>query len=335
MDTLDRPADHAARLSDRAAEEFAARASEVAANIARIIKGKPEVIAQALVCFFAEGHLLVEDVPGVGKTQLARALAASVDASWNRVQFTPDLLPSDVTGVTIFRQETGGFEFHQGPVFANIVLADEINRASPRTQAAMLEVMEERQVTVDGAGHLVPRPFMVIATQNPIDMDGTYPLPEAQLDRFLMRTAVGYPDLQAELEILHNQNGSRPILSPVLSVADAAAMVGAVDRVYVGPEVSHYLVSLVAITRTFDDVRLPVSPRGTVGLLRASRARALTRGRPFVTPEDVKSLVVPVLEHRLVLTPEADLAGLTAAAVLERAVAAVPVPHAPMSSSRA
>ena len=335
MDTLDRPADHAARLSDRAAEEFAARASEVAANISRIIKGKPEVIAQALVCFFAEGHLLVEDVPGVGKTQLARALAASVDASWNRVQFTPDLLPSDVTGVTIFRQETGGFEFHQGPVFANIVLADEINRASPRTQAAMLEVMEERQVTVDGAGHKVPRPFMVIATQNPIDMDGTYPLPEAQLDRFLMRTSVGYPDLQAELEILQNQNGSRPILSPVLSVADAAAMVSAVDRVYVGPEVSHYLVSLVAITRTFDDVRLPVSPRGTVGLLRAARARALTRGRPFVTPEDVKSLVVPVLEHRLVLTPEADLAGLTAVAVLERAVAAVPVPHAPISASRA
>jgi MoxR-like ATPase len=251
------------------------------------------------------------------------------------VQFTPDLLPSDVTGVTIFRQETGGFEFHQGPVFANIVLADEINRASPRTQAAMLEVMEERQVTVDGAGHLVPRPFMVIATQNPIDMDGTYPLPEAQLDRFLMRTSVGYPDLQAELEILQNQNGSRPTLSPVLSVADAAAMVSAVDRVYVGPEVSHYLVSLVAITRTFDDVRLPVSPRGTVGLLRAARARALTRGRPFVTPEDVKSLVVPVLEHRLVLTPEADLAGLTAVAVLERAVAAVPVPHAPIAASRA
>jgi MoxR-like ATPase len=243
------------------------------------------------------------------------------------VQFTPDLLPSDVTGVTIFRQETGGFEFHHGPVFANIVLADEINRASPRTQAAMLEVMEERQVTVDGAGHGVPRPFMVIATQNPIDMDGTYPLPEAQLDRFLMRTSVGYPDLQAELEILQNQNGSRPILSPVLSVADAAAMVAAVDRVYVGPEVSHYLVSLVAITRTFDDVRLPVSPRGTVGLLRAARARALTRGRPFVTPEDVKSLVIPVLEHRIVLTPEADLAGLTASAVLERAVAAVPVPH--------
>jgi len=325
MDTLDGPAERS--LSEPAAEQFAARVADVAANIARVIKGKPEVIAQALVCFFAEGHLLVEDVPGVGKTQLARALSASIDADWNRVQFTPDLLPSDVTGVTIFRQETGKFEFHQGPVFANIVLADEINRASPRTQAAMLEVMEERQVTVDGTGHRVPRPFMVIATQNPIDMDGTYPLPEAQLDRFLMRTSMGYPDLAAELEIVHGHHHQRPDLAPVLSVGDAAAMVAAVDRVHIAPEVSEYLVRVVAATRTMPDVRLPVSPRGTVGLLRAVKARALTEARPFVTPHDIKHLVEPVLAHRLVLTPEAELSGTTAATVLERAVAAVPVPH--------
>ncbi len=325
MDALAGPAERT--LTDQAAEAFAARASDVAANIARVIKGKHDVISQALVCFFAEGHLLVEDVPGVGKTQLARALSGSIDASWNRVQFTPDLLPSDVTGVTIFRQETGKFEFHQGPVFANIVLADEINRASPRTQAAMLEVMEERQVTVDGTGHQVPRPFMVIATQNPIDMDGTYPLPEAQLDRFLMRTSMGYPDLSAELEIVHSHHHQRAPLAPVLSLGDAAAMVAAVDRVHVGPDVSEYLVRVVAATRTFADVRLPVSPRGTVGLLRAVKARALTEGRSFATPHDVKHLAVPVLAHRMILTPEAELAGVTAADVLARAVAGVPVPH--------
>ena len=318
-----------AQLSDAAAERFAAVVSTVRANVATVIKGKPGVIDLALVCFFAEGHLLIEDVPGVGKTLLARALAASIDASWHRVQFTPDLLPSDVTGVTIYHQATTRFEFHPGPVFGNIVLADEINRASPRTQSALLEVMEERQVTVDGVSHPVPRPFMVIATQNPIDMDGTYPLPEAQLDRFLARTAMGYPEHRAELEILFGQNGVSPQdrMHPVLSLADAAAMVTAVHRVHASAEVCDYLLQIVGATRRLAEVRLPVSPRGSVSLLRAARSRALTLGRTFVTPEDVKALAGPVLAHRLVLAPDAALSGQTPEAVLERAIGAVPVPH--------
>jgi MoxR-like ATPase len=317
------------RLSDSAAERFAARVTDVRANVAQVIKGKDEIIDLALVCLFAEGHLLVEDVPGVGKTRLAQALAASVDAIWHRVQFTPDLLPSDVTGVTIFHQGTGKFEFHPGPVFGNIVLADEINRASPRTQSALLEVMEERQVTVDGAARQVPRPFMVMATQNPIDMDGTYPLPEAQLDRFLMRTSMGYPDHHAEMEILFGEGAGGPLarLRPVLSVADAEAMVGAVHRVHASTEVCDYLVRVVAATRIMNELRLPVSPRGTVGLMRAAKARALTLGRPFVTPDDVKSLALPVLSHRVLLTADAALAGHTAEALIERAVSTVAVPH--------
>jgi MoxR-like ATPase len=323
------------RISDAAAERFAARFTDIGNNVATVIKGKPEVIDLALVCLFAEGHLLVEDVPGVGKTQLARALAASVEASWHRVQFTPDLLPSDVTGVTIYHQATNAFEFHPGPVFANVVLADEINRASPRTQSALLEVMEERNVTVDGVAHPVPRPFIVIATQNPIDMDGTYPLPEAQLDRFLVRTSMGYPDHRSELEILFSQNGVSPQerLRPVLSLDEATAMVAAVHRVHASAEVCDYVVRVVAATRRLPEVRLPASPRGTVSLLRAARARALSRGRPFVAPEDVKLLAGPVLAHRLVLTPDAALAGETPHAVLERAIAAESVPH-DRSSSR-
>ena len=317
------------RLTDTHAERFATMVSTLRTNIATVIKGKTAVIDLALVCFFAEGHLLVEDVPGVGKTLLARALAASVDASWHRVQFTPDLLPSDVTGVTIYHQATMRFEFHPGPVFGNIVLADEINRASPRTQSALLEVMEERQVTVDGVSHAVPRPFMVVATQNPIDMDGTYPLPEAQLDRFLARTAMGYPDHDAELDILLGQQDAGPQdrIRPVLSLGDAAAMVAAVHRVRASPEVCDYLVRLVASTRRLPEVSLPVSPRGSVSLLRAARSRALTLGRTFVTPDDIKVLAAPVLAHRLVLTAEAALAGQTPEAVLERAVGAVAVPH--------
>jgi MoxR-like ATPase len=318
------------RLSDTAAERFAVTVARLATNVAEVIKGKPDVIERAMICLFAEGHLLVEDVPGVGKTQLARAIAASIDATWQRVQFTPDLLPSDVTGVTVYHQATGTFEFHRGPVFGNIVVADEINRASPRTQSALLEVMEERRVTVDGVAHSVPRPFMVIATQNPIDMDGTYPLPEAQLDRFLMRTAMGYPDHRAEREILAGHGGREPLdqLLPVITVAEAAAMVHAVPHVFASDEVSDYLVRLAATTRAMPDVRLPVSPRGTVSLLRAARARALIHGRTFITPDDIKVLAAPVLAHRIVVTPEAALAGQTAEAVLDRAVASVPVPHA-------
>jgi MoxR-like ATPase len=324
-----RPQGERAELSSAFAERFAIKVADVRTNVASVIKGKEDVISLALVCLFAEGHLLLEDVPGTGKTRLAQALAASLDAANHRVQFTPDLLPSDVTGVTIYHQGTGKFEFHPGPVFANVVLADEINRASPRTQAALLEVMEERQVTVDGVGRQVPRPFMVIATQNPIDMDGTYPLPEAQLDRFLMRTSMGYPDHQAEMDILDadSQGGALGTLQPVLSVTDAASMVAAVHRVHASADVRDYLVRLVSATRTMPELRLPVSPRGTVGLMRAAKARALTMGRTFVTPEDVKSLATAVLSHRIILTPGASIGGLTTAALIERVVSGISVPH--------
>jgi MoxR-like ATPase len=317
-------------LSTEAASRCAARASEVRANVATIIKGKDEVINLALICLLAEGHLLVEDVPGTGKTRLAQALASSLDATWHRVQFTPDLLPSDVTGVTIYHQGTATFEFHPGPVFGNVVLADEINRASPRTQAALLEVMEERQVTVDGVARPVPRPFMVIATQNPIDMDGTYPLPEAQLDRFLMRTSMGYPDYQAEMDILAGDLDRNAVGSfrPVLSLHDAEKLVAAVHRVQASKDVRDYLVRIVSATRALPELRLPVSPRGTVGLMRAAKARALTLGRAFVTPDDIKSLAVPVLSHRIILTPDAAMAGQSAAAIIERVLSSTSVPHA-------
>ncbi len=312
------------------AEQFANKVADVCTNVGSVIKGKQEVISLALVCLFAEGHLLLEDVPGTGKTRLAQALAASLDAVNHRVQFTPDLLPSDVTGVTIYHQGTAKFEFHPGPVFANVVLADEINRASPRTQAALLEVMEERQVTVDGVAQPVPRPFMVIATQNPIDMDGTYPLPEAQLDRFLMRTSMGYPDHQAEMDILaaDSRGGALATIRPVLSLGDAEKMVAAVHRVHASEEVRDYLVRLVAATRSMPELRLPVSPRGTVGLMRAAKARALTMGRPFVTPDDVKSLAASVLSHRIILTPGASIGGLTTASIIDRVVSGIAVPHA-------
>jgi MoxR-like ATPase len=331
MSNLDQalPGEHTA-LTTANAEQCAARASTVRANVATIIRGKDDVINLALICLLAEGHLLIEDVPGTGKTRLAQALAHSLDASWHRVQFTPDLLPSDVTGVTIYNQGTASFEFHPGPVFGNVVLADEINRASPRTQAALLEVMEERQVTVDGLARPVPRPFMVIATQNPIDMDGTYPLPEAQLDRFLMRTSMGYPDYQSEMEILEGDSdrSSGRALKPVLSLRDAETLTAAVHRVQATNEVRDYLVRIVTATRTLPELRLPVSPRGTVGLMRAAKARALTLGRPFVTPDDIKSLAVPVLSHRIILTPDAAVAGQSAAAIIERVVAQTAVPHA-------
>jgi MoxR-like ATPase len=317
-------------LTARFAEQFAVKVSEVRSHVGTVIKGKDEVISLAIVCLFAEGHLLLEDVPGTGKTRLAQALASSLEAAHHRVQFTPDLLPSDVTGVTIYHQGTGKFEFHPGPVFSNIVLADEINRASPRTQAALLEVMEERQVTVDGIARPVPRPFMVIATQNPIDMDGTYPLPEAQLDRFLMRTSMGYPDYQAEMEILaaDSNRSSSSVLRSVLSLSDAESMVAAVRRVHVSDDVRDYLVRLVAATRSLPELRLPVSPRGTVGLMRAAKARALTLGRPFVTPEDVKSLASAVLSHRIILTPSASIGGLTTSMIIDRVVSGIAVPHA-------
>ncbi len=312
-------------LSAEDAQRFAANAEAIVDNVAGFIQGKREVISLAVTCLLAEGHLLLEDVPGVGKTSLARSIAATLGMSWNRIQFTPDLLPSDVTGVSIFHQGSGTFEFHQGPVFAHIVLADEINRASPRTQSALLEVMEERTVTVDGVTHAVPRPFLVLATQNPIEMDGTFPLPEAQLDRFLMSVSIGYPDLEAEVRVLANSHRGLTI-EELQAVGDADGirrMVALARTVHVEPSVMEYVVRLTSATRTSPGVRLGASPRGSVGLLRAAQVSAAMAGRTYVTPVDVQRLAVPVLAHRIVLNDvEADSAARTRA--IEQVVSGVP-----------
>jgi MoxR-like ATPase len=297
----------------------------LADNVERVVKGKRDTIELALTCLFAEGHLLIEDVPGTGKTTLARCLASSIEADFARVQFTPDLLPSDITGVTVYRQHTGAFEFLPGPVFANIVLGDEINRASPKTQSALLEVMEERRVTADGATHPVPRPFMVLATQNSVDMGGTYPLPEAQLDRFLMRITVGYPDHASEIAVLTgaDTDATPESLTPVATAREIAELVKTATEVQVADALYDYLVRVVAATRSLPDVRLGASPRGSVALLRAVRVRAASQSRPYAFPEDVKALAGPVLAHRLILTPEAELSGRTGADVIDEVLATV------------
>ena len=301
----------------------------VAANVATVVQGKDDAIRLALVCLVGEGHLLIEDVPGVGKTSLAKALAASIDCSWGRVQFTPDLLPSDVTGVTVFNRSSSSFEFRPGGIFANLVLGDEINRASPKTQSALLEAMEERQVTVDSTTYRLPNPFMVIATQNPIEHEGTFPLPESQLDRFLMRIRIGYPARGSEIAILDTHGAADPTLSqigPVATAADVEAMTAQAQAVHVAQSLKGYIVDLADATRRRSDLALGVSPRAALGLLRASRVRAATAGRDYVVPDDIKALVVPVLEHRLALTPEAQLRGTARQEVLADVLATVPVP---------
>ncbi|MEV4758343.1 MoxR family ATPase [Micromonospora sp. NPDC049559] len=314
-------------LSQQHVQGFAELAARLAANVNAVVLGKPHVVRLALTAFFAQGHILLEDVPGVGKTTLARAIAASVQGKWRRIQFTPDLLPADVSGVTIFNQATRGFEFHPGPVFANIVIADEINRASPKTQSALLEVMEERNVTVDGVRHPVPQPFLVVATQNPVEMDGTYRLPEAQLDRFLVKLSIGYPDEAVEIEVLRGATVRSPEgLDPVTDTNTVGEMVRMAQRVHIADPLYAYAVRLAAATRTHPQVRVGVSPRGVIALTRAACAYALIDGRGWVLPEDLKALAEPVFAHRILLSPDAQVRGATAAQVLHEAVASVPVP---------
>ena len=315
--------------SDPAAlAEVAELCGRIATNMQRVIVGKPEVVRVALVALLAEGHLLVEDVPGVGKTSLAKALARSIDCSVSRVQFTPDLLPGDITGMSIYNRQTMEFEFRPGPVFANVVIADEINRASPKTQSALLECMAEHQVTVDGATYALASPFMVVATQNPVEMDGTYPLPEAQRDRFTARVSVGYPDLAAELAMVDEHSAADPLelLRPVTDARRMRAVIDAVRRVHVGPEVRQYCVELVGTTRRIPDLRLGASPRATLQLVRAARAQAVLTGRGFVVPDDVQAVAVPVLAHRLLLTPDALAARRSAVDIVRGLLGRHPVP---------
>lgn len=297
-------------------------------NVQAVVRGKDAVVRLAATCMLAEGHLLIEDVPGVAKTTLAKALAASIDGTMRRIQFTPDLLPSDVTGVQIYDGARQAFVFHEGAVFANIVLGDEINRASPKTQSALLEVMEERQVTVDAIPYAVPRPFTVIATQNPVEHGGTYELPEAQVDRFMMRIGIGYPSHEAEVEVLdHRARGVRAEqLAPAMTTGDLQRMVEIAQRVHIAPSVRSYIVTLTSATRTMEQVRLGVSPRGSIALAQAAQARAATQRRAFVTADDVKALAPYVLGHRLLLRPEAELQGTTAQGLVDATLAAVPVP---------
>ena len=315
------------------ATTFSELFNAIAANIEIVIQGKPEVVELALVCLLAEGHLLIEDVPGVGKTMLAKALARSIDCSVRRIQFTPDLLPSDITGVSIWDQQRRDFEFKPGAIFAQVVIGDEINRASPKTQSALLESMEERQVTIDGTSYELPSPFMVVATQNPVEMEGTYPLPEAQRDRFMARVSVGYPSAEAELRMLDVHGGVSPLedLQPVAHAHEILKLIEAVRDVYVAEPVRRYAVDLVAATRTHPDLRLGASPRATLHLLRAAKASAALGGRDYALPDDVQALAVAVLAHRLLPTAQAQLNRRTAEQVVQEILqsTAVPAERAP------
>lgn len=320
------PASHDHRLAP--VEIVSVLAHRVIDNVSEVLVGKREVAELLFVALLCEGHVLIEDVPGVGKTTLARAMARSIGGEFRRIQCTPDLLPSDISGLTYFDQKHSEFRFRPGPVFANVVLADEINRATPRTQSALLEAMEERTVTVEGETLSLPRPFIVIATENPIELEGTFPLPEAQLDRFLMRLAVGYPTHEEEDALLGRQSAGPTVaeLEPVTHPDEVVAASRLTRDVYVSPEIRHYLTTIVRATRAHEAIALGASPRASLGLFRAAQALAAVRGRAVVYPDDIKALVVPVLGHRLFLAAEARLRGRQLQAILEDLVASIPVP---------
>jgi MoxR-like ATPase len=309
-------------------DDVAEGASRICRSVESVIEGKPEAIRLAVVVLLAGGHLLVEDVPGVGKTMLAKSLARSIDATMRRIQFTPDLMPSDVTGVSVFNQQTRDFEFRPGGIFASIVLGDEINRASPKTQSAMLEAMEEGQVSVDGTTYRLGSPFLVIATQNPVEMEGTYPLPEAQRDRFMVQMAIGYPGVDDEIAMIDTQAGesSLALQQSVTDAAEVSAFIATVRGVHVAPSVKRYVVDLINATRRSPDLRLGASPRATIHLVRAARARAALEGRDFVVPDDVQALAPAVLSHRLLLTAEAQIHRRTPAQVVADLVTTLPTP---------
>ncbi len=313
----------------RELEDLVGTAQRISAAVESVIDGKAEAVRLALIVLLAEGHLLIEDVPGVGKTMLAKALARSIDCSVRRIQFTPDLLPSDVTGVSAYNQESRDFEFKPGPVFANIVVGDEINRASPKTQSALLECMEERHVTVDGTTYALQPPFMVIATQNPVEMEGTYPLPEAQRDRFTARISIGYPTAAAEMEMLDTHGSSSPLdqLKPVATALDVRDLIQAVRDIMVSVQVKEYIIALAAATRSAPELRLGASPRSALQLLRASRARAALEGRDYVIPDDIQALAAPVLAHRLLPTAEAVVERKLPEQVVAKIVAGLPLPR--------
>ena len=303
-------------------------ARRIIENVAKVIVGKTSVVEQAVAALIAEGHLLVEDVPGVGKTMLAKSISTSIGCSFKRIQFTPDLLPSDVTGLSIYNQQKGAFEFREGPIMAQVVLADEINRATPKTQSALLEAMEEHQVTVDGTTHHLESPFLVMATQNPIEYEGTFPLPEAQLDRFLMRISLGYPDFNEEISIIERQELTHPIdsLGAVTTPDDIRHLQQAAKSVYVDQLVRQYVVSLTEATRRHSEITLGASPRASLGLFRATRALALVQDRDYVIPDDVKLLASSVIAHRLVLSPSARMRGVQSTDVVDDLLRTVPIP---------
>jgi len=310
------------------ASRTAELADRVITNLQRVMHAPDETLQFSVLCLLAEGHLIIEDFPGVGKTSLAKAIARSVDCAFSRLQFTPDLLPSDVTGVNVFNQRSNEFEFRPGPVFANILLVDEINRASPKTQSALLECMQERQVTIDGVSYQLPPPFMVMATQNPIEYEGTYPLPEAELDRFTMRIAIGYPPLSEEAKMLTEQTADPPLdaLQPVANAADAIALADEAKAIFVEESLNRYVVTLLRATRGDSRLYLGASPRAGIAILRVAKARALADGRSFLEPDDIKAVAVAVLGHRLILAPEARSTGLTGEQIVRETLDKTPVP---------